>query len=50
MCIYIYYIYIDRYIDIDIFERNVGCGGCRNGRCQVCKNIKVPDTSDSFTA
>ena len=46
MCIYIYY----REIDIDIFERNVGCGGCRNGRCQVCKNIKVADTSDSFTA
>ena len=30
-------------------ERNVGCGGCRNGRCQVCKNIKVSDTFDSFT-
>ena len=31
-------------------KRNVGCGGCRNGRCQVCKNIKVTDTFDSFTA
>ena len=30
-------------------ERNVGCGGCGNGRCQVCKNIKVTDTFDSFT-
>ena len=30
-------------------ERNVGCEGCGNGRCQVCKNIKVTDTFDSFT-
>ena len=30
-------------------ERNVGCGGCGNGRCQVCNNIKVTDTFDSFT-
>ena len=30
-------------------ERNVGCGGCGNGKCQVCKNIKVTDTFDSFT-
>ena len=30
-------------------ERNVGCGGCGNGRCQFCKNIKVTDTFDSFT-
>ena len=30
-------------------ERNVGCGGCGNGRCQVCKNINVTDTFDSFT-
>ena len=29
-------------------ERNVGCGGCGNGRCQVCKNIKVTDTFESF--
>ena len=28
---------------------DVGCGGCGNGRCQVCKNIKVTDTFDSFT-
>ena len=30
-------------------ERNVGCAGCGNGICQVCKNIKVTDTFDSFT-
>ena len=30
-------------------ERNVGCEGCGNGRCQVCKNIKVTDIFDSFT-
>ena len=30
-------------------ERNVGCGGCGNGRCQICKNIKVTDTFNSFT-
>ena len=30
-------------------ERKVGCGGCGNSRCQVCKNIKVIDTFDSFT-
>ena len=30
-------------------ERNVGCGGCGNGSCQVCENIKVTDTFDSFT-
>ena len=30
-------------------ERNVGCGGCWNGRCQVCKDIKVTDTFYSFT-
>ena len=30
-------------------ERNVGCGGCGNGRCHVSKNIKVTDTFDSFT-
>ena len=30
-------------------ERNVGCGGCGNSRFQVCKNIKVADTFDSFT-
>ena len=30
-------------------ERNGGFGSCWNGRCQVCKNIKVIDTSDSFT-
>ena len=29
-------------------ERNVGCRGFGNNRCQVCKNIKVTDTSDSF--
>ena len=28
---------------------NVGCGDCGNGRCQVCNNIKVTDTFDSFT-
>ena len=27
----------------------VGCGGCGNGRCQICRNIKVTDTFDSFT-
>ena len=31
------------------FERNVGCGGFGNGRCPVCKNIKVTDTFGSFT-
>ena len=31
------------------FERNVGCGVCENGRCQVCKNIKVTDPCESFT-
>ena len=30
-------------------ERNVGCGGCGNDRCQFCKNINVKDTFDSFT-
>ena len=30
-------------------ERNVGCVGCGNGRCQVCKIIKVTDTFDSYT-
>ena len=30
-------------------ERNVGCEGCGNGRCQVCKNTKVTDTFGSFT-
>ena len=30
-------------------ERNVGGGGCGNGRCQVGKDIKVTDTFDSFT-
>ena len=30
-------------------ERNIACGGCRNGRCQFCKNVKVTDTFDSFT-
>ena len=30
-------------------QKNVGCAGCGNGRCQVCKNIKVTDTFDSFT-
>ena len=30
------------------FERNVGCGGQENGRCQVCKNRKFTDTFDSF--
>ena len=30
-------------------ERNVGCGGCGNGRCQACKNIKITDTLGSFT-
>ena len=30
-------------------ERNGGCGGCMNDRCQVCKNINVTDTFDSFT-
>ena len=30
-------------------KRNLGCGDCGNGRCQVCKNIKVTDTFDSFT-
>ena len=30
-------------------DRNVGCGGCENSRSQVCKNIKVTDTFDSFT-
>ena len=30
-------------------KRNLGCRGCGNGRCQVCKNIKVTDTFDSFT-
>ena len=31
-------------------DRNVGCEDCGNGRCQVCKNIKVTDTFDSFTS
>ena len=31
-------------------DRNVGCGGCGNGRYQVCKNIKLTDTFDSPTA
>ena len=30
-------------------ERNVVCASCGNGRCQVCKNIKVTDAFDSFT-
>ena len=30
-------------------KRNVACGGCGNGRCQVYKNIKVTDTFGSFT-
>ena len=30
-------------------KRNIGCGGCGNGRCRVCKNIKITDTFDSFT-
>ena len=30
-------------------ERNVGGGGCGNGRCQVCGDIKVTDTFESFT-
>ena len=30
-------------------KRNVGCVGCENGRFQVCKNIRVTDTFDSFT-
>ena len=30
-------------------ERNVGCGGCGSGKCQVCKDINVTDTFDSFT-
>ena len=30
-------------------ERSLGCGCCWNGRFQVCKNIKVTDTFDSFT-
>ena len=30
-------------------EKNVGCWGCGNGGCQVCQNIKVTDTFDSFT-
>ena len=30
-------------------ERNVGCGGCGNGRYQVCKSIKVTATIGSFT-
>ena len=37
--------YIDRYKSYPL-ERNVGCG---NGRCQVCKNIKVSDAIDGFT-
>ena len=32
-----------------LLERNVGCGGCGNGKCQVCQNINVTDTFDSFT-
>ena len=24
-------------------ERNVDCGGCGNGRCQVCENIKITE-------
>ena len=32
-----------------LLERNIGCGGCGNGRCQVCKNVTVTDTFDSFT-
>ena len=31
-------------------DRNVGCGGRGNGRCQVSKNKKVTDTFDSFTS
>ena len=30
-------------------KRNIECGGCGNGRCRVCKNIKITDTFDSFT-
>ena len=30
-------------------ERNVGFGGCGNGRCQVYKNIKVTDIFGSST-
>ena len=30
-------------------KRYVDCGGCGNGRCSVCKKIKVTDTVDSFT-
>ena len=30
-------------------KRNAGCWGCVNGRCQVCKNVKVTDTFDNFT-
>ena len=29
--------------------RNIGCGGCRNGRCQVCKNIKITNIFNSST-
>ena len=31
------------------FERNVGCVGSGNSRCQVCRDVKVTDIFDSFT-
>ena len=34
---------------LHLLKIDVGYGGCGNGRCQVCKNIKVTDTFDSFT-
>ena len=40
--------YIDR-SKLYPLERYVGCGGRGNGRCLVCKNIKVTNTFDSFT-
>ena len=40
--------YIDR-SKLYPLERYIGCGGCGNGRCLVCKSKKVTDTFDSFT-
>ena len=30
-------------------ERSLGCAGCGNSRCQVCRNLMATDTFDSFT-
>ena len=30
-------------------ERNAGCRGCNNSRCQVCTNINITDKFTNFT-